>query len=182
MNVLVKAIEMLELDLQTSATAILYTYRYQQFQTKEEIKVPFNLISAAAIFLACKQTGSKRKLRDIVNVFYYIVSNQLLEIDDLFWKLRDSVVYAEYLLLRVLGFDLLPDDLIREFVYTIERKRIERTKVQMMHYYLTKLIVLQDISELRLKKDYNTIIDTCLYLVHEREQNDKILKLVSQIQ
>ncbi|KAJ3320318.1 hypothetical protein HDV06_005349 [Boothiomyces sp. JEL0866] len=182
MEILVQAIEMLELDLLTSSTALLYVYRYQQFEKNQEgFQAPFHLISAAAVFLACKQTGCKRKLRDIINVFYFIIQKQLLEIDDVFWKLRDSVVYAEYLLLRILGFDLLPDDLIREFVYTIERKRLGRTKVQMMHYYLSKLLVLDDISDLRLKQDYNTIIDACLYLVKERERNDKIMNLVSQL-
>ncbi|KAJ3270407.1 hypothetical protein HDV01_007873 [Terramyces sp. JEL0728] len=183
MKILAEAAEMLELDLLTSSTATLYVYKYQQFQKLQEtVTIPFQLIAAAAIFLACKQTEKKRKLRDIINVFYYITHKKLLEIDDLFWKLRDSVVYAEYLLLRILGFDLLPDDLIKEFIYTIERKRIERTKIQLMHYYLSKLIALDDISALRMKNDYGLVIDACLYLVKEREQSDRIISLVSQLQ
>ena len=70
-------------------------------------------MEATCIHIACKQTENPRKLRDVVNVAYYVShpdpdtsesSKRLLKIDAQFWTIKESLMKAELVVLRSLRF------------------------------------------------------------------------------
>ncbi|KAJ1340429.1 hypothetical protein BSLG_004948 [Batrachochytrium salamandrivorans] len=69
------------------------------------------LLAATCLHLACKQTETHRKLRDIVNVSYWVSTKrsshgqpQELALDNTYWTIKDSLTQAEMVLLRILAF------------------------------------------------------------------------------
>ncbi|XP_062516364.1 cyclin-Q-like [Corticium candelabrum] len=70
-----------------------------------------HLVSAACLYLASKIDESPVKVRDVVNVCYRCLhkNEPSLEVGSLFWKLRDSVVTCEFVILRTLAFQVSVD-------------------------------------------------------------------------
>ncbi|KAJ3326565.1 Cyclin- protein fam58a [Blyttiomyces sp. JEL0837] len=68
-----------------------------------------HLIAAAAVHLACKQTEVSRKVRDVINVGYWVLHNEsdgyIYTEEDIYWELKESLITAEMFLLRALRFD-----------------------------------------------------------------------------
>ncbi|KAJ3337773.1 hypothetical protein HDU93_000501 [Gonapodya sp. JEL0774] len=130
----------------TTCTALTYFHRYTRFFThsaapssstsssslsvdqfmrqslvgpqidKQSSRLDDCLIGTAAVSLACKATEQMRKVRDVVNVAWWVVkggsrggSERYLPINDTYHTLRDSLVSAELALLRVLRFDVSVD-------------------------------------------------------------------------
>jgi hypothetical protein len=142
------------LDLPSYTRQAMYVYYYQcEEYIKKNPGIPLDLLAAAAVNLACKHTGLVRKLRDIVNVFYYIEHKRYLEINDLFWKLKDSVIQAEYALLRILHFDT---EVPNAFVELIDLVREETDRVYMQTSWacLNDLLSLDRICEIQLDKSH----------------------------
>ncbi|KAH6598122.1 hypothetical protein BASA50_004003 [Batrachochytrium salamandrivorans] len=151
---LVECSDMLLLPQPTLATALVYFHRHQTFYeqhrpaaapvipagataTKDADSLASNpmlpcmdaqLLAATCLHLACKQTETHRKLRDIVNVSYWVSTKrsshgqpQELALDNLtlrltctalygydatktYWTIKDSLTQAEMVLLRILAF------------------------------------------------------------------------------
>ncbi|KAJ3069262.1 Cyclin- protein fam58a [Podochytrium sp. JEL0797] len=96
----------------TTATALKYWFLHKQFASTDATanELDDHLMLCTCIHLACKQTEVSRKLRDVVNAGYWIlhhkVSDGYLDTDDdVYWNLKESLVSAELLLLRILGFE-----------------------------------------------------------------------------
>ncbi|KAG8447796.1 hypothetical protein GDO86_015054 [Hymenochirus boettgeri] len=60
----------------------------------------------SAIYLAGKVEEQHLRTRDIINVCHRYLNpeKEPLEVDSLFWELRDSIVQCELLMLRILNF------------------------------------------------------------------------------
>ncbi|KAH6586948.1 hypothetical protein BASA61_006415 [Batrachochytrium salamandrivorans] len=134
---LVECSDMLLLPQPTLATALVYFHRHQTFYeqhrpaaapvipagataTKDADSLASNpmlpcmdaqLLAATCLHLACKQTETHRKLRDIVNVSYWVSTKrsshgqpQELALDNTYWTIKDSLTQAEMVLLRILAF------------------------------------------------------------------------------
>ncbi|KAH6564082.1 hypothetical protein BASA60_010442 [Batrachochytrium salamandrivorans] len=134
---LVECSDMLLLPQPTLATALVYFHRHQTFYeqhrpaaasiipagataTKDADYLASNpmlpcmdaqLLAATCLHLACKQTETHRKLRDIVNVSYWVSTKrsshgqpQELALDNTYWTIKDSLTQAEMVLLRILAF------------------------------------------------------------------------------
>ncbi|CAO3631010.1 unnamed protein product [Mucor fragilis] len=113
---------MLDLPIRTTATAVLYYHRFNEFMNSKEkvINVDGTLTEEDALYqneelltttclqLACKATEVPRKVRDLVNVGYryYHPTGTTLNVDENYFKMRSSLVTSELLLVRALGFDL----------------------------------------------------------------------------
>lgn len=66
------------------------------------------LIAASTLYLAGKIKDDPLKIRDIINVSHNTLhrNNSPLEIGDEFWNMRDAIVQAELLIMRVLKFEV----------------------------------------------------------------------------
>lgn len=84
----------------------------------------FEMVYPAAVVIASKATDLK--LRDILNVFYYLVTGKKLEIDKEYWELRDGLLNTERILLRAIGFQIEVDDLMLDLCCYCEDHRIDR--------------------------------------------------------
>ncbi|KAI9017001.1 cyclin-like protein [Gaertneriomyces semiglobifer] len=110
---------MLKLDRPTVSTAFVYFYKYQEFYRKcnaetQTTKVDDYTIATTCLHLACKNGEVPRKLREIINVAYWLVQgweggDPYLAIGDQYWIIKDSIMKTEMILLRVLGFSLQVD-------------------------------------------------------------------------
>ncbi|KAI8611367.1 cyclin-like protein [Chytriomyces sp. MP71] len=98
----------------TTATALVFWHKFDAFARTDDAAKAFDqkLIMSACVHLACKQTELPRKLRDILNAGFWIEQRGNPNIDpfldtdnDLYWELKESLVAAELVLLRVLAFD-----------------------------------------------------------------------------
>ncbi|KAI8816291.1 cyclin-like protein [Fimicolochytrium jonesii] len=105
---------MLELENPTIATALVYWHRYARYidvhHPEALAEIDPHLIAAAALSLAAKQCEDPVKLRDVVNVCYWLVKtdesdNPYLDISERYFELKDSLIDAELVLIRVLDFD-----------------------------------------------------------------------------
>ncbi|CEP07047.1 hypothetical protein [Parasitella parasitica] len=113
---------MLDLPIRTTATAIVYYHRFNEFINHKEKVINVDgtpteedvlyqneeLLTTTCLQLACKATEVPRKVRDIVNVGYryYHPNGTTLDVDENYFKMRSSLVTSELLLVRALGFDL----------------------------------------------------------------------------
>ncbi|KAK4518151.1 uncharacterized protein ATC70_001502 [Mucor velutinosus] len=113
---------MLDLPIRTTATAVLYYHRFNEFMNSKEKVINMDgalteedalyrneeLLTTTCLQLACKATEVPRKVRDLVNVGYryYHPKGTTLNVDENYFKMRSSLVTSELLLVRALGFDL----------------------------------------------------------------------------
>ena len=113
---------MLDIPIRTTATAVLYYHRFNDFMNSKEKVINVDgslseedvlyqneeLLTTTCLQLACKATEVPRKVRDLVNVGYryYHPKGTTLDVDENYFKMRSSLVTSELLLVRALGFDL----------------------------------------------------------------------------
>ncbi|KAK7054610.1 Cyclin-related protein fam58a [Halocaridina rubra] len=98
----------LEANVLTIATAATYYHKFFQYATLREYD-PY-LIGSTCIYLASKVEDSDIKIRDIINVGVNCVKRNSLPLSlEPYFTIRDSVIHAELLLMRVLGFKLKVD-------------------------------------------------------------------------
>ncbi|KAI8332585.1 hypothetical protein BC941DRAFT_435970 [Chlamydoabsidia padenii] len=66
------------------------------------------LLATTCLFLACKATEVPRKVRDLVNVGYryYHPDEEILQVDEMYFKMRSSLATSELLLVRALDCNL----------------------------------------------------------------------------
>jgi hypothetical protein len=96
----------LELPCQVICTAVHYFHRfYSKCSLKKNSPA---LMARACLFLASKVEENTRRIRDIVNTTYRMLypEKEPLQVTEEYWSLKEEVVRAEQLLLRVLGFNL----------------------------------------------------------------------------
>ncbi|KAE8746674.1 hypothetical protein FOCC_FOCC006658 [Frankliniella occidentalis] len=69
------------------------------------------LFGATALYLAGKSKDDPLKLRDVMNVSHNTLNRNAppLELNSDYWNLRDSIVQAELLLMRMLRFEVTPE-------------------------------------------------------------------------
>lgn len=96
----------LKLNDLTLATASCIFHRF--FSTCRLSDFDPYLIATASIYLACKIEEDEIKLRDILNVCYRTLHPQLdsLQIGEMYWSLRNSIIHTELLIVRMLSFKL----------------------------------------------------------------------------
>lgn len=101
-----KCSEKLELADTTHSTACVLYHRF--FQNCNDDAYDLYTIAATAIYLATKVEEQHIRLRDVVNVCHRTQhpDKPYLELDNEFWKLRDTVASAELLMMRVLQFQV----------------------------------------------------------------------------
>ncbi|KAI7877494.1 hypothetical protein K492DRAFT_171647 [Lichtheimia hyalospora FSU 10163] len=115
---------MLDLPARTTATAIIYYNQFHHFMlvnknskcarnnqwVDESMPLYTNeeLLATTCLHLACKATDVPRKVRDLVNVGYryYHPKENVLQVDETYFRMRSSLVTGELLLVRALSFDL----------------------------------------------------------------------------
>ncbi|XP_076674604.1 cyclin Q isoform X2 [Andrena cerasifolii] len=68
------------------------------------------LIAATCLYLAGKVKDDNLKIRDVMNVSYSTLhrGSQPLELGDQYWSMRDAIVQAELLIMRMLKFQVIP--------------------------------------------------------------------------
>ncbi|XP_050718515.1 cyclin-Q-like [Eriocheir sinensis] len=98
----------LKASVLTIATAATYYHKFYNVATLEEYE-PY-LIGSTCIYLASKVEDDDIKIRDIINVGISCVrrGEPPLSLDPYF-SMRDSLIQAELLLMRVLGFKMKVD-------------------------------------------------------------------------
>lgn len=71
---------------------------------KEEFQF-YEIFAAACFLVATKECSNERKVRDITNCFFYIHHKpHQLQLDNMYYDLKDSLIRVEILVLRCLGF------------------------------------------------------------------------------
>ena len=82
-------------------------------------------VAATSIYLATKVEEQHTRLRDVVNVCYNtLYPDKVLELNEQYWKLRDSICSFELLLLRMLNFDVAyvhPHKFILHYLLSISK-------------------------------------------------------------
>lgn len=96
----IKVLQGLDLHGHVAQTAYFYRHQLEKFP-----HLNTHIMHSACIVLACKQTNINRKQRDVLNVYYWYLKNEKLEINQHLFNLKDSLINAEYLLLRILEFN-----------------------------------------------------------------------------
>ncbi|XP_065836523.1 cyclin-Q-like isoform X2 [Oscarella lobularis] len=101
---------MLKLSSVCTSTATTLYHRFFDAQSLNEYNP--HLVAAACLYLASKIDELPRKVRDIVNVSYRCLHKKEppLDVSDRYWKLRDSLVTCEFVVLRALGFRVAVDN------------------------------------------------------------------------
>ncbi|KAJ3411803.1 hypothetical protein HDV05_001702 [Chytridiales sp. JEL 0842] len=116
LDLILASAELLQIPQQTTSTALVYYHTWTTWEAEASTTELFHmdeiLLATASIHLACKQTESPRKLRDVLNVCYWLIhkssapTSAFLDTDEqIYWDLKDSLVTAEMMLLRVLDFE-----------------------------------------------------------------------------
>ncbi|RZC36599.1 cyclin-related protein FAM58A [Asbolus verrucosus] len=90
----------------TLATAAILMHKF--FKEVEQSKYDCFLIAASTLYLAGKVKDDPLKIRDIINVAHNTLhrGSSPLEIGDEYWSMRDAIVQAELLIMRVLKFEV----------------------------------------------------------------------------
>ena len=101
-----KCCQKLELNDTTLATACVLYHKFFQSCNVEEYDL--YTVAATAIYLATKVEEQHTRLRDIVNVCHRTrhPDKAHLELDSVFWKLRDTISSCELLMMRMLQFQV----------------------------------------------------------------------------
>jgi hypothetical protein len=68
----------------------------------------FQLIAATTLYLAGKVKDDPLKIRDVINVTHNTLhrGSAPLELGDEYWNMRDAIVQAELLIMRMLKFEV----------------------------------------------------------------------------
>ncbi|XP_060536020.1 cyclin-Q [Cylas formicarius] len=90
----------------TLATACMIMHRF--FKELDHSCYDTFLIAASSLYLAGKVKDDPLKIRDIINVAHNTLhrGSSPLEIGDEYWNMRDAIVQAELLIMRVLKFEV----------------------------------------------------------------------------
>ncbi|KAG7171633.1 cyclin-Q-like isoform X2 [Homarus americanus] len=158
----------LKASVLTTATAATYYHKFFTVATLEEYD-PY-LIGSTCIYLASKVEDDDIKIRDIINVGISNVrrGDAPLSLDPYF-SLRDSLIQAELLLMRVLGFKMrveLPHKFILHYLLSLKEWLGEETfkNIPIVHMAWT---ITQDIyhSPIVLKHSPQLLAVTVLNIV-----------------
>lgn len=84
------------------------TYHHTNYSLLKFLNVFRQLIAASTLYLAGKIKDDTLKIRDIINVAHNTLhrGSGPLEIGDEYWNMRDAIVQAELLIMRVLKFEV----------------------------------------------------------------------------
>lgn len=149
----------LKANVLTVATASTYYHKFFQFASLEDYDI--YLIGCTCLYLASKVEDDDIKIRDIINVGVNCVrpDDPPLSLDPYF-TLRDSLIQAELLLMRVLGYKM---------------------KVDLPHRYLLHYI--QSLKDWVGEKTFNTlpIVEMSWTLVQEVYHSPIVLKYSPQL-
>jgi len=90
----------------TIATASILMHRF--FKEVDQTNYDCFLIAASTLYLAGKVKDDPLKIRDIINVAHNTLhrGSSPLEIGDEYWNMRDAIVQAELLIMRILKFEV----------------------------------------------------------------------------
>eukprot|EP00118_Oscarella_pearsei_P016947 m.165955 g.165955 ORF g.165955 m.165955 type:complete len:227 (+) comp38904_c0_seq3:182-862(+) len=104
-----EAVRMLKLSSVCAATATTLYHRFFNVQRLQDYDA--HLVATSCLYLASKIAESPRKVRDIVNVSHRCLhgDDPLLDVGERYWKLRDSLVTCEFVVLRALRFQVEVD-------------------------------------------------------------------------
>lgn len=71
----------------------------------------FQVVASTCVYLAGKVKDEALKVRDVMNVANNTLhrGSQPLELGDQYWSMRDAIVQAELLIMRMLKFQVIPD-------------------------------------------------------------------------
>lgn len=90
----------------TLATAAILMHRF--FKDVDHTNYDPFLIASSSLYLAGKVKDENLKIRDIINVAHNTLhrGSSPLEIGEEYWNMRDAIVQAELLIMRVLKFEV----------------------------------------------------------------------------
>lgn len=90
----------------TIASATILMHRF--FKEVDPANYDCYLIAASTLYLAGKVKDDALKIRDIINVAHNTLhrGSSPLEIGDEYWNMRDAIVQAELLIMRILKFEV----------------------------------------------------------------------------
>nr|CAD7407780.1 unnamed protein product [Timema cristinae] len=107
-QILVRGIEGIKLDAQplTIATASILFHRF--FKEADVGGYDVYLIASTTLYLAGKVKDDPLKIRDVINVTHNTLhrGSAPLELGDEYWNMRDAIVQAELLIMRMLKFEV----------------------------------------------------------------------------
>nr|CAD7572396.1 unnamed protein product [Timema californicum] len=107
-QILVGGIEGIKLDAQplTIATASILFHRF--FKEADVGGYDVYLIASTTLYLAGKVKDDPLKIRDVINVTHNTLhrGSAPLELGDEYWNMRDAIVQAELLIMRMLKFEV----------------------------------------------------------------------------
>ncbi|KAJ2994809.1 hypothetical protein HDV02_001308 [Globomyces sp. JEL0801] len=83
LNEFLDCIRLLDLPLSTRSHCLVYYFALIEYGNHHKLPVTLDILAAASVHIACKQTYIQRKLRDVVNVFYYAIhtSDRYIELN-----------------------------------------------------------------------------------------------------
>ncbi|KAF4524293.1 hypothetical protein B566_EDAN005349 [Ephemera danica] len=107
----------------TIATAAVLYHRF--FRETDSNNYDCYLLAATALYLAGKVEDDPLKVRDVINVTHNTLhrGSPPLELGDEYWNMRDAIVQAELLMMRVLKFEVScthPHKYLLHYLKTLE--------------------------------------------------------------
>nr|CAD7439569.1 unnamed protein product [Timema bartmani] len=126
----------IKLDAQplTIATAAILFHRF--FKEADVGGYDVYLIASTTLYLAGKVKDDPLKIRDVINVTHNTLhrGSAPLELGDEYWNMRDAIVQAELLIMRMLKFEVTITHPHKVNVYCVSS-----FKLQYMFHYLKSL-------------------------------------------
>ncbi|KAH3742633.1 CDK9 kinase-activating protein cyclin T [Pelomyxa schiedti] len=95
---------LLQLQQHTTATSLYFFHGF--FERHAVGTYDRFLVAAACIYIAGKAEETPRKLRDVLNVSYALLNDQILQIGKEYTELKELLIKTEQEVLRTLSFDL----------------------------------------------------------------------------
>ncbi|XP_037089847.1 cyclin-Q-like isoform X2 [Pollicipes pollicipes] len=96
----------LKLDAKVTVVATASVVYHRFFREVNEADYDIYLIAGSCLYLAGKLEDQALKARDVINVTHVTLrpGGRPLDMDESYWNLRDSLIQAELLVLRMLRF------------------------------------------------------------------------------
>ncbi|XP_058798511.1 cyclin-Q isoform X2 [Phymastichus coffea] len=158
----------LEANVLTISTAASLFHRFMREATPQGYD-PY-LIAATCLYLAGKIKDNTLKIRDVMNVSYSTLhrGSPPLELGDQYWFMRDAIVQAELLIMRMLKFHVMPEHPHKYMLHYLRSLQAWFGEEEWGKYPVarTSMALLQDFHHIPAVLDYppNLIAIACINL------------------
>ncbi|KAJ8688293.1 hypothetical protein QAD02_024088 [Eretmocerus hayati] len=128
------------------------------------------LIASTCLYLAGKIKDNQLKIRDIMNVSFSTLHRGAgpLELGEQYWSMRDAIVQAELLIMRMLKFEVMPEHPHKYLLHYLRSLQAWFGEEEWQRYPVAKtsMALLQDFHHVPAVLDYppNLIAIACINL------------------